>query len=175
MEEADGASRNWNSAGRAHLVNKAVFLDRDGVINHKLEGSYVTNWDEFHFLPDVFEAIKAIREKGYLVIVVTNQRGIARALMTERDLEEIHRKMLGELEEHGAQVDDIFYCPHDLSDNCDCRKPKPGLLVRAQKKWCVDFARSWIIGDSDSDVEAGRKVGCRGILTTNLRKSVELL
>ena len=83
--------------------------------------------------------------------------------------------MLSELEKHGAQVDDVFYCPHDLSDDCNCRKPKPGMLVRAQKKWGVDFAQSWIIGDSDSDVEAGKKVGCRGILTTDLRKSVELL
>ncbi len=156
-------------------MNKAVFLDRDGVINRKLENDYVKKWDEFCFLPGVFEAIKTIREKGYLVIVVTNQRGIAKGFMTEKDLEEIHQKMQKELETHGAQVDDIFFCPHDISDNCNCRKPKPGMLIQAQNKWDIDFTQSYIIGDSNSDIEAGHQVGCQGILTTNLRQAVELI
>jgi len=156
-------------------MNKAVFLDRDGVINRKLENDYVKKWDEFCFLPGVFSAIEAIREKGYLVIVVTNQRGIAKGLMTEEDLEEIHRKMQKELKKHRAQVDDIFYCPHDISDNCNCRKPEPGMLIQAQKKWDIDFAQSFIIGDSESDIEAGRRVGVRGILTTDLRHAVGLM
>ena len=137
-------------------MNKAVFLDRDGVINRKLEDDYVKKWDEFCFLPGVFEAIKTIKEKGYLVIVVTNQRGIARGFMTEKDLEEIHQKMQKELKKHGAQVDDIFYCPHDIKDNCTCGKPQPGMLFSAQKKWNIDLAQSYIIGDSDSDFEASR-------------------
>jgi D-glycero-D-manno-heptose 1,7-bisphosphate phosphatase len=163
-------------------MNKAVFLDRDGVINRKLENDYVKSWDEFQFLPGVMEAIKAINEKGYLVIVVTNQRGIAKGLMTEKDLEEIHRRMIEELKKHvedpvrgSARIDDIFYCPHDNSDNCSCRKPKPGMLLQAQKKWDIDFAQSYIIGDSNSDLEAGQQVGCRGILTANLKQAVELL
>ena len=153
-----------------------MFLDRDGIINQKaLEHDYIKNWDEFHFLPGVKEAIRRIREKGYLVIVVTNQRGIARGLMTEKDLEGIHRKMCEELQKHGASIDDIFYCPHDIKDNCTCRKPQPGMLIQAQKKWDIDFAQSYIIGDSNSDVEAGQRVGCRGILTTDLMKAIELL
>ena len=156
-------------------MNRAVFLDRDGVINRKLENDYVKSWDEFQFLPGVVEAIKALNEKGYLVIVVTNQRGIAKGLMTEKDLEEIHRKMLKELKKYGARIDDIFYCPHDISDNCNCRKPKPGTLIQAQKKWDIDFAQSYIIGDSNSDIESGRQVGCQGILTTDLMGAVELL
>jgi D-glycero-D-manno-heptose 1,7-bisphosphate phosphatase len=156
-------------------MNRAVFLDRDGVINRKLENDYVKSWDEFQFLPCVIEAIKAINEKGYLVIVVTNQRGIAKGLMTEKDLKAIHRRMLKELKKHGARIDDIFYCPHDNSDNCSCRKPKPGMLLQAQKKWDIDFAQSYIIGDSNSDLEAGQQVGCRGILTANLKQAVELL
>ena len=156
-------------------MNRTVFLDRDGVINRKLENDYVKSWDEFQFLPGVIGAIKAINEKGYLVIVVTNQRGIAKGLMTEKDLEEIHRRMLKELKKHGAHIDDIFYCPHDISDNCNCRKPKPGMLIQAQKKWDIDFAQSYIIGDSNSDIEAGQQVGCRGILTKKLSKAVELL
>ena len=156
-------------------MNRAVFLDRDGVINQKLENDYVKSWDEFCFLPGVFEAIRIIKEKGYLVIVVTNQRGIAKGLMTEKDLEEIHRRMIEELKKHGACIDDIFYCPHDISDNCNCRKPKPGLLIQAQRKWDIDFTQSYIIGDSNSDIEAGQQVGCQGILTTDLMGSVELL
>ena len=156
-------------------MNKTVFLDRDGVINRKLENDYVKSWDEFVFLPGVFEAIKAIKEKGYLVIVVTNQRGITRGFMTEKDLQEIHQKMQKELEKHGAQVDDIFYCPHNISDNCNCRKPEPGMLIEAQKKWNIDFAQSYIIGDSESDIEAGKRVGVQGILTMDLKESVELL
>ena len=157
-------------------MNKAVFLDRDGVINQKApEHDYIKNWDEFHFLPSVKEAIRRIRENGYLVIVVTNQRGIARGLMTEKDLKEIHRKMCEELQKCGAYIDDIFYCPHDIKDNCTCRKPQPGMLIQAQNKWDIDFAQSYIIGDSDSDIEAGRRVGCQGILTTDLMEAVELL
>ena len=157
------------------IMNKAVFLDRDGVINQKLENDYVKSWKEFHFLPGVMEAIRAINDKGYLVIVVTNQRGIARGLMTEEDLQEIHRKMYKELQKHGAHIDDIFYCPHDILENCTCRKPKPGMLIEAQRKWSIDLTKSYIIGDSQSDIEAGQKVGCRGILTTKLIEAVKYL
>lgn len=153
---------------------KTVFLDRDGVINQKLKNDYVKRWEEFSFLPGAIEAIKAINEKGYFVIVVTNQRGIARGLMTEDDLKELHRKMLQELERHGAHIDDIFYCPHE-KNSCDCRKPKPGMLIQAKEKWDVDFSKSYIIGDSPIDIEAGQRVGCQGFLTTDLTKAVVLL
>ena len=157
-------------------MNKAVFLDRDGVINQKApEHDYIKSWAEFHFLPGVKEAIRRIREEGFLVIVVTNQRGIARGLMTEKDLQEIHQRMCEELQQHGAHIDDIFCCPHDIKDNCACRKPKPGMLIQAQKKWDIDFAQSYIIGDSNSDIEAGQHVGCRGLLTTELIKAVVFL
>lgn len=156
-------------------MKRAVFLDRDGVINKRIVDDYVKIWDEFQFLPCVFEAIKTINEKGYLAIVVTNQRGIARGLMTEDALKEIHQRMLQEIQEHGAHIDDVFYCPHNIDDNCDCRKPKPGMLIKAKEKWDIDFAKSYIIGDSQSDIEAGQRVGCRGILTTELEKAVTLL
>ena len=153
-----------------------MFLDRDGVINQKApEHDYIKSWKEFCFLPGVQEAIRRIHQKGYLVIVVTNQRGIARGLMAENDLQEIHQKMCEELRKHGAHIDDIFYCPHDIKDNCTCRKPKAGMLISAQNKWDIDFTQSYIIGDSNSDIEAGQRVGCRGILMTDLMKAVELL
>ena len=156
-------------------LNKTVFLDRDGVINQKLENDYVKIWGEFRFLPGVKEAVRILNEKRYLVIVVTNQRGIARGLMTESDLKDIHRRMSTQFQKHGAHIDDIFYCPHDISDNCACRKPKAGMLIEAQKKWDIDFSQSYIIGDSQSDIEAGKRVGCRGILTTELIKIVKHL
>jgi len=155
-------------------MRKTVFLDRDGVINRKLESDYVKIWSEFRFLPGAIDAIKIINEKGYLVIVVTNQRGIARGLMTEQDLKLIHRRMLQELQRNEAHIDDIFFCPHER-DSCDCRKPKPGMLIQANEKWNIDFSDSYIIGDSKSDIEAGKRVGCNGILTTELRKAVDLL
>lgn len=144
---------------------KAVFLDRDGVINRKApEGDYIKSWDEFEFLPGVKEAIKKLNERGFLVIIVSNQRGIAKGVMTENDLKEIHSRMKSELKSVGAKVDDIYYCPHDVGDNCNCRKPKPGLLLKAAKEWDIELSRSWMIGDQAPDIEAGKRAGCKTIL-----------
>lgn len=144
---------------------RAVFLDRDGVINRKApEGEYVKNWDEFQFLPGVKEAIRKLNEKRFLVIVVSNQRGIAKGVMTEDDLKEIHNRMEEELRKGRAVIDGIYYCPHDIKDHCDCRKPEPGLLVKAAGEHDIDLSLSWMIGDSESDVEAGKRAGCKTIL-----------
>lgn len=145
------------------MANKAVFLDRDGTINRMLENDYVKTWEEFEFLPGTAEAIRALKAKGYLVIIITNQRGIGKGIMTEEDLGQVHRRMCEELASAGAYIDDIFYCPHNIEDDCSCRKPKPGLLLQAQAKWDIDLERSFLIGDMDSDIEAGRTVGCATI------------
>ena len=139
-------------------MNKAIFLDRDGVINKRLEGDYVKTLEEFKILPGVKEAIKKFHDLGYLVIVVTNQQGIGKGLMTEEDLKIIHDFMCNELK----YIDDIFYCPH-LEGTCNCRKPRPGMLLKAQEKWNIDFSKSWMIGDSDSDILCGKSVGCKTI------------
>lgn len=147
---------------------KAVFLDRDGVINKKApEGDYIKSWNEFVFLPGAIEAIKKLNEKGFLVIIVSNQRGIAKGLLTEDDLNDIHTKMQEELEKAGAKIDGIYYCPHDIKDHCNCRKPNPGLLIKAAKEWNIDINQSWMIGDQPSDIEAGKRAGCRTILIKN--------
>ena len=144
---------------------RAIFLDRDGVINKKApEGDYVKNWDEFQFLPGVKEAIRKLNEKGFLVIVVSNQRGIAKGVMTEDDLKEIHNRMKEELRKEGAVIDGIYYCPHDIEDHCGCRKPEPGMLLKAAREHDIDLGRSWMIGDSESDIKAGRRAGCKTIL-----------
>ena len=139
-------------------MKKSIFLDRDGVINKKLEGDYVKTLEEFEILPGVKEALKEFKNLGYLIIVVTNQQGIGKGLMTEEDLKKIHEYMVKELE----YIDDIFYCPH-LEGTCDCRKPRPGMLLKAQEKWNIDFSKSWMIGDDDRDVLCGKSVGCKTI------------
>jgi D-glycero-D-manno-heptose 1,7-bisphosphate phosphatase len=143
-----------------------VFLDRDGVINRRLPGAYVRTWAEFEFLPGAKEALCRLTAAGLRLIVITNQRGIARGLMTEADLRDIHTRMLAELEPAGARIAAIYYCPHDKGE-CDCRKPEPGMIRQAQRDYpALDPARSVLIGDSLSDMEAGRRAGCRTLLVS---------
>jgi D-glycero-D-manno-heptose 1,7-bisphosphate phosphatase len=149
-------------------VKRAVFLDRDGVINRKaVEGDYVTRWQDFHFLPGAVEAISLLAGAGWSVIVITNQRCIAKGLLTIPELETIHRKMLLELAKSGADLEAIYYCPHEKQPRCTCRKPLPGMLLTAAQERQIDLASSWMIGDSEKDVEAGRRAGCRTVLITS--------
>jgi D-glycero-D-manno-heptose 1,7-bisphosphate phosphatase len=143
-------------------VTKAVFLDRDGVINRKpAEGDYVTRWEDFKFLPRVVGAIALLNRAGFYVIVVTNQRCIAKGLLTVAELETIHQRMSDFLTEHGARIDAIYYCPHDMKPICRCRKPAPGMLIDAARDHKIELTASWMIGDSDFDIEAGRNAGCK--------------
>src|SRR3989339_126548 len=116
------------------MINKisAIFLDRDGVINKKIDNDYVKKWDEFEFLPGVIDAIKFLNEKKIPVYIITNQSGVGRGLMTSDNLKLVHDKMIEEFKVNGVYVDDIFICPHAPSENCECRKPKPGLLIQAK-------------------------------------------
>src|SRR5487761_93947 len=144
--------------------NRCVFLDRDGVINLKLpEGRYVTRWEEFEFLPGVAEGIRALNQASWLVMLATNQRAVAKRLLTESELRQIHRNMLEELGRDGATVDAIYFCPHDVEDDCQCRKPKPGMILQAGREHQINLSASWMIGDSVMDVEAGKAAGCRTI------------
>jgi D-glycero-D-manno-heptose 1,7-bisphosphate phosphatase len=143
-------------------MNRAVFLDRDGVINERaVEGEYITRWEDMRLLPGTAEAISLLNGAGFRVTVVTNQRCVAKGLLTVSDLELMHDRMRRKLAAAGATVDDIYYCPHDKQASCNCRKPSPGMLVAAARAHQVDLAASWMIGDSDIDMEAGRKAGCK--------------
>jgi D-glycero-D-manno-heptose 1,7-bisphosphate phosphatase len=143
------------------MSRPCVFLDRDGVINEKArEDDYIDSWSRFRFLPNVADWIRLFNALDQIVIVVTNQRGIARGRMTEGDLAVIHEKMCLALAEQGARIDDIFYCPHD-EGMCDCRKPRPGLVRRAVEKWDIDLSRSLLIGDSESDMKLAQVCGLR--------------
>ena len=143
-------------------MSRAVFLDRDGVINQSPpEGDYITRWEDFHILPGVAEGIALLNRAGFSVIVVTNQRGVAKGLMSEADLQKMHERMTGDLARAGAKIDATFYCPHDIEPRCDCRKPAPGMLLSAARLHGIDLRASWMIGDSDNDVEAGLNAGCK--------------
>jgi len=143
---------------------RAVFLDRDGVINQKMpEGRYVTRWVEVRLLPGVAEAVKRLHAAGFQVVVVSNQRAVAKGLVTEEGLESLHRRIWQELFRGEKGFDAVYYCPHDTEPQCACRKPQPGMLLAAAQDRGIDLASSWMVGDSEIDVEAGRRAGCRTI------------
>jgi D-glycero-D-manno-heptose 1,7-bisphosphate phosphatase len=149
-------------------MSRAAFLDRDGVINRKPpEGDYVTRWEEFQFLPGVVEAIVLLNRADFRVIVVTNQRSVAKGLMTAGDLDSIHQRMCDTLAMNGATIDSVYYCPHELQPPCNCRKPQPGMLLSAAAAHGIDLTTSWMIGDSEVDVEAGRNAGCKTALLSS--------
>jgi D-glycero-D-manno-heptose 1,7-bisphosphate phosphatase len=143
---------------------RTVFLDRDGVINRKMpEGQYITNWQSFHFLPGVPESIAKLNRAGLRVLVVSNQRGVALGLYTSADVDAIQDRMEQALAEFGAHIDGFYFCPHD-KQQCNCRKPLPGLFEQAKSDFPeIDPAASLMIGDSLSDIEFGRNLGMQTI------------
>lgn len=152
---------------------KAVFLDRDGTINKYV--GFLHDINQFELIDGVADAIKKINESEYLVIVVTNQPVIARGELSFEELEDIHNKMETLLGQEGAYIDAIYFCPHhphkgyimerpELKINCDCRKPKPGMLLAAAQDFNIDLSQSWMIGDGENDVQAGKNAGCRTVL-----------
>lgn len=159
-----------------HNRQKAILLDRDGTIN--INKGFLTDIDDFELIPGVAEAIRKINESGYLAIVVTNQPVVARGEVTIDELDEIHKKMETLLGEHGAYLDGIYYCPHhpdkgfvgevpELKIKCECRKPKPGMLLKAAEDFNLDLASCWMVGDSKNDVVAGIAAGCKTAFITD--------
>ena len=149
-------------------MKRAAFLDRDGVINRKPpDGEYVTRWEEVRILPGVPEAITLLTQAGFCVLAVSNQRCVAKGLLTESELESIHERMRDQFAAAGALLTEVYYCPHDYEPPCDCRKPAPGMLLTAAREHGIDLEKSWMIGDSDIDIEAGKQAGCRTIRILN--------
>ena len=155
--------------------NKAVFLDRDWVLNREL-GDYVCRFEDFQVL-DNFETLKTFRERGYLLLVATNQGGLAKGWYTEEILAKMHQHLTDTYRRHGIEIKDIFYCPHhpDFTGDCDCRKPKPGLLLQGIKKYNIDPSLSYFIGDRERDMEAAAAVGIKGILVDSDQPLAEIL
>lgn len=146
------------------MAKPAVFLDRDGVINQKAsEGQYVTRWEDFRVLPGVVEGIAQLNRAGLSVIVVTNQRCVANGLISEKELQKLHQKMIEHFAKAGATIDAIYYCPHPVEPACLCRKPAPGMLLEAARAHGLDLAASWMMGDAESDIQAGKSAGCRTV------------
>ncbi len=148
---------------------KAVFLDRDGTINVELE--FLHRPEEFVFIPGAPQAIRLLNDAAFLVIVVTNQSGIARGYYDEAAVHRLHRHVDAELARFGARIDAYYFCPHhpkygigDYGMECECRKPRPGMLFRAAADLSLDLAASFMVGDKLADVQAGLSAGCRSLL-----------
>lgn len=146
-----------------------IFFDRDGVLNH--DHGYTHRIEDFQWMPEAIEAIKLFNDRGWLVIVVTNQAGIARGFYDDAAVERLHAWMQAQLRSYGAHVDAFYYCPHhpegtvtSLAVACECRKPEPGMLLRALNEWPIDLDHTYLIGDKSSDVEAAERAGVKGIL-----------
>ena len=172
------------------MKNKAIFLDRDGVINKVImrNGKPSSPWKlkEFEILPDVKECLVAFKKMGFLNIIFTSQPDISRGFLQIEDLEKMH-----EIIDKTLLVDEIRFCPHDDKDNCSCRKPKPGLILEVVQKWSIDLRESYVIGDTWKDIGAGKAVGCKTFLlrreynkgfqkdydfeVSNLKKTVEII
>jgi D-glycero-D-manno-heptose 1,7-bisphosphate phosphatase len=142
------------------MLKKVAFLDRDGVININ-SADYIKTWEEFEFFPRSIEAIKLLNLNGFTAIMITNQSVINRNMVSKQGLDHIHSLMKQEIEAGGGKITDIFYCPHIPEDGCDCRKPEPGLILQAQKKYRIDLLSSVMVGDSAKDIECARRAGCR--------------
>ncbi|MFO7618060.1 MAG: HAD family hydrolase [Thermoplasmata archaeon] len=157
-------------------MDRAVFLDRDGVINLLRMGNYITRWEMFEFLKGAKEAIARLSKSDYLIFIITNQSAINRGLMTEAGLEVIHNNMLFEIEEAGGRIDGVYHCPHRPDEGCKCRKPETGLFDKVNEKFDIDYPKSWFIGDFESDRQVAERMGLRFILASGdgeLEKAVE--
>ena len=141
---------------------KTVFVDRDGVINQE-RSDYVKSISELEIYPNVAKNIKSLKDAGFLVIVITNQSAVNRGIITHEIVSQIHDSIQDHLKKYGTFLDGFYYCPHTPNENCNCRKPKPGLLQQAILELNIDLNSSWMIGDSDSDIEAADSIGCKAI------------
>ena len=142
---------------------RAVFLDRDGVINEDRD-DYVKNVGELRVYPYAPESIKRLNKAGYLVVVVSNQQGVAKGLISEADLLEIEDEITRQVQAVGGRIARFYYCKHMASEGCSCRKPRPGMLLSAAKDFGIDLSQSAIVGDTVKDVLAGKSAGCKTVL-----------
>jgi len=158
---------------------KAIFLDRDGVINkYPGDTEYVKSWEEFHFLPDTKNALKKFNENGYKVFIISNQAGVSRGGYSKKELDLITENMLNELEKEDIHISGVFYCIHLPQDNCSCRKPGTGLIRQAQaaaekQGEAIEFSKSFFVGDTIRDVETGKAAGLRTILVFSGKEKPE--
>lgn len=155
---------------------KVIFLDRDGVINKKApKADYIKRWEEFSFLPGAIEGIKILKNKGFRIFIISNQAGIARKILSQKNLNIIHKKMLLEIKKQGGTINGIYYCPHGWDDKCLCRKPKPGMLLQASREHLIDLSKAVFIGDDERDTQAGEMVGCKTFLVNSQKNLLQIV
>ena len=155
-------------------MKKAIFLDRDGVINLERK-DYVKSIKEFQIRDDVPKAIAVLKQKGFLVIVITNQSAINRKLLKIEVLNEIHDHLQKILRDNNTSIDYFYFCPHKPDEKCECRKPNPGMLLKAAQEHNIEMNQSFMIGDSLTDIQAAEKAGCKGILLNHDQNLLELI
>lgn len=144
---------------------RPVFLDRDGVISVFTPDDYVKKWDEFKFIPAAFIGLKKLIENGFDIVIVSNQAGVGKGLFSEEDLQDITKNMFEQLKKHGIDIYRIYYCTHSIEENCNCRKPKTGMIEQfISENGDFERGKTFFVGDADSDVETGIKSGMRTIL-----------
>ncbi len=153
---------------------RAVFVDRDGVICRN-RNDHVKSWQEFVFLPGAIEALVRLTRVNLPIVIITNQAVINRGIIPAEVVEDINARMVRAIEAAGGRVDGVLYCPHRPDEQCDCRKPRPGMLLTAAKRWGVDLAQSYLVGDAETDVQAARAVGCRRYLVLTGRGLRQLI
>ena len=145
-------------------MKKAIFLDRDGTINNNCDHYYIWRREELLLNPGVSEALVRMKEMGYLLIVISNQGGVSKGEFSRKDVEDLHAHLRSMLQEEGIELDEIYYCPHHhMVENCLCRKPLPLMIQKAMARFGIDPASSWMIGDAERDVEAGKAAGLKTI------------
>lgn len=154
-------------------MQRAVFLDRDGVINENRR-DYVKSWDEFVFLPGALASLRRLAGTSFTIIVISNQSAVNRGLVSLSEVNDLNEHMVREVEERGGRIDGVYICPHRPDEGCDCRKPKPGLLHQAAEELGIDLASSYLVGDALSDVEAALAAGCTPVLVLTGRAQEEL-
>ena len=139
------------------MAIKTIFLDRDGVVNKEVR--YLYKLSDFEFIDGIFDACLYLQKLGYEIVIVTNQSGITRGYYNENDYQKLTEWMLGQFNDNGINILDTFYCPHGPESPCECRKPKPGMLIEAKHKYNISMKDSWMIGDSESDIKAANAAG----------------
>jgi len=154
------------------MSKKAIFLDRDGVINKEV--NYLYKIENFEFINGIFESCLYFQNLGYIIIIITNQSGISRDFYSDNDYQKLSAWMLEEFSKHGIIIQDIFYCPHGPESNCRCRKPKPGMFIEAKKKHNINMKESWMIGDSEIDIRSANDADIQNtILVRSGKKIIE--
>tara|TARA_B100000686_G_scaffold151634_1_gene158880 strand:- start:183 stop:629 length:447 start_codon:yes stop_codon:yes gene_type:complete len=146
------------------MKSPALFIDRDGTIIKQIDGHYISSIEQIELIENIFPAILMLQNEGYLIIIVTNQAGINKGILSNEQVDEINQHIIQLLKKQGIDISAVYVCPHKPDEQCKCRKPQPGLLLKAAKEYNIDLENSIIIGDTDKDTEAGLNAGLKKVI-----------